>query len=137
MSPIDEMPKGSNRQDEPSEELAADRTDLAEDRTVLANERTFASWSRTGLAAVGIGLGFRALFVNMQPPWVPRAIASMFLGIGILLFLTAERRACVILRRLSAHKVVPVRDHGLKFFAYASSLAVAFLIAALWLLPQG
>ncbi|MBB3991179.1 DUF202 domain-containing protein [Croceicoccus naphthovorans] len=38
------------------------KTDLAEDRTLLANERTFAGWVRTGLASVGIGLGFHALF---------------------------------------------------------------------------
>lgn len=137
MPKIDDMLKAPAANDEPPEELAIDRTDLAEDRTVLANERTFASWSRTGFAAVGIGLGFKALFVNMEPSWVPRSIASIFLAIGILLFLTAERRACVILHRLSAHKVVPVRDNGLKFFAYASSFAVACLIAALWLLPQG
>ncbi|RYF18599.1 MAG: DUF202 domain-containing protein, partial [Oxalobacteraceae bacterium] len=42
-------------------ELAQDRTDFAEDRTVLAHERSFASWMRTGMASVGIGLGFNAL----------------------------------------------------------------------------
>ena len=36
--------------------LAQDRTDLAEDRTVLAQERSFASWLRTGLGSVGVGL---------------------------------------------------------------------------------
>lgn len=137
MREIEGILHGPDREEEAPEQLALDRTDLAEDRTVLANERTFASWSRTGFAAVGIGLGFKALFVNMEPEWVPRAIATVFLAIGILLFMTAERRACVILHRLSAHKVVPLRDNGLKFFAYASSVAVLCLILALWLLPQG
>lgn len=57
-------------------DLASTRTDLAEDRTVLANERTFAGWMRTGLAAVGIGLGFNALFGKMEPEWLPKLIAT-------------------------------------------------------------
>ena len=52
-----------------SEELARDRTDLAEDRTILANERTFAGWMRTGLATIGIALGFQALFGRVDPTW--------------------------------------------------------------------
>ncbi|HEY9553776.1 DUF202 domain-containing protein [Allosphingosinicella sp.] len=40
---------------------------MAEDRTVLANERTFAGWVRTGLATIAIGLGFSALFRQMEP----------------------------------------------------------------------
>jgi putative membrane protein len=118
------------------ERLAVDRTDLAEDRTVLANERTFASWCRTGLGSVGIGLAFHVLFLRMEPTWVPRAIATVFLAIGIYIFISAERRACVVLDRLSTHRVTPARDHGLKVIAYASSLAVLALIGALWLLPM-
>jgi putative membrane protein len=117
------------------DDLAVNRTDLAEDRTVLANERTFAGWFRTGLGAVGIGLAFHALFVHMQPWWVPRGIASIFLGIGIYLFVSAEHRACMVLDRLSAHRVAPLRDRGLKVIAYVSSAAVLALTAALWLLP--
>ena len=66
-----------NDQPQTKPELAQERTDMAEDRTVMANERTFAGWFRTGYAAVGIGLGFQALFVQMDPPWVPRAIATI------------------------------------------------------------
>ena len=47
--------------------LAEERTNLAEDRTILANERTFAGWMRTGFAAVAVGLGFQALFSQMEP----------------------------------------------------------------------
>ncbi len=118
-------------------ELAHDRTDLAEDRTVLANERTFASWMRTGLAAVGIGLGFHALFLRMEPWWVPRAIATAFFLIGVFVVLTAERRACAVLRRLHAHKVETVNNSRLRAITIVTSLAVASLIAALWFLPLG
>ena len=67
-------------------EPARFRTDLAEDRTILASERTFASWLRTGLASIGIALGFHALFGRMQPIWLPRAIATAFLAIAIMIF---------------------------------------------------
>ena len=125
----------SSSSDHPKQELAEERTDFAEDRTVLANERTFASWFRTGFAAVGIGLGFQALFLRMEPPWVPRSIATVFLVLGIVLFFSAERRACKVQQRLSAHQVQPERNRHLRLFAIAASAAVVALIAAMWLLP--
>jgi putative membrane protein len=114
---------------------SATRTDLSEDRTVLALERTFASWFRTGLAAAGIGLGFQALFLKMEPPWVPRAIATLFLLIGAFLFLSAERRARQVLRRLSAHTVKEFKTMRLRLMTVAAAGAVAALIAAIWLVP--
>ncbi len=125
---MNDQPKGKP-------ELAQERTDMAEDRTVMANERTFAGWFRTGYAAVGIGLGFQALFVQMDPPWVPRAIATAFLLIGIYLFVSAERRSCQVLERLHAHKAQPVRNSHLRIITMVSSAAVVALIAAMWLVP--
>ena len=116
-------------------ELAQERTDMAEDRTVMANERTFAGWFRTGYAAVGIGLGFQALFVQMDPPWVPRAIATAFLLVGIYLFISAERRSCAVLARLHAHRAQPVGNSHLRTITFISSAAVVALIAAMWLVP--
>jgi putative membrane protein len=133
--PDQQPPRSANRASEDQQHLALDRTDLAEDRTVLANERTFASWCRTALGSVGIGLAFHVLFLRMEPDWVPRGIATIFLAIGIYLFISAERRACLVLHRLSAHRIMPLRDNGLKVIAYASSIAALALIAALWLLP--
>ncbi len=114
--------------------LAQERTDMAEDRTVMANERTFAGWFRTGFAAVGIGLGFHALFLRMEPPWVPRLIATSFLLVGIYLFISAERRACAVLARLHAHRAEPARNSHLRIITFISSAAVVALIAAIWLL---
>jgi putative membrane protein len=114
--------------------LAEDRTDLAEDRTVLANERTFAGWMRTGFAAVAVGLGFQALFNKMEPAWVPKAIATAFLLVAIVLFITAERRACWIMSRLKTHEVETVRSRNLRLVTYAICAAIAALIAAMWLL---
>jgi len=117
------------------EQLAKKRTDFAEDRTVLANERTFASWLRTGLGAVGIGLGLQALFLKMEPAWVPRAIATAFLLLAIYLFIAAERRACDVHRRLRAHEIEAFRNSRLRLITIIASAAVAALIAALWVLP--
>ena len=75
---------------------ATQKTLLAEDRTLLANERTFAGWMRTGLAAIGVGVGFSALFQTIQPFWVPRSIASVFLLLGASIVFAAQRRACAV-----------------------------------------
>ena len=119
---------------EDKQQLAEDRTDLAEDRTILANERTFAGWMRTGFAAVGVGLGFQALFNKMEPDWVPKGIATAFLLVGIVVFVTAERRACSIIGRLKTHDIETVRSRNLRILTYAISAAIAALIAAMWLL---
>lgn len=117
--------------------LAEDRTDLAEDRTVLANERTFAGWMRTGFASVGIGLGFHVLFEAMQPPWVPKAIATAFLLIGVYVIVVAERRACRVIARMDSHQVSEMKPANLRVIAAVSVLATAALIAAIWLLDMG
>lgn len=125
----------SDRDGHPRQERAEERTNLAEDRTVLANERTFASWFRTGFAAVGIGLAFQALFLRMEPAWVPRSIATVFVLLGIFLFIAAERRACKVLQRLSPHQVKAFNHSRLQFMSWVASLAGLALIAAIWLLP--
>lgn len=89
-------------------DLAQERAELAEDRTVLAHERSFAGCC-TGMASVGIGLGFNALFHSLEPPWIAKAIATGFLGIAVFIFWSAERRACRILSRLESHSVAELR----------------------------
>jgi len=116
-----------------TEEQTFSRTDLAEDRTILANERTFAGWMRTSLASVAIGVGFHALFSRMEPAWAPRAIATAFLLLAIIVILSAERRAAAVMNRLSAHVVVTARTMNLRVFAALVALGSAALIAAIWL----
>ena len=121
--------------DQPKTELAVARTDLAEDRTVLANERTFASWLRTGFAATGIGIGFHALFNRIEPPWVPRAIATAFFVVAIVIFVAAERRACSVMARLHQHQVESLGRDRMRLIVAISVLATVALLAAIWLLP--
>ena len=118
---------------EDKQELAEDRTDLAEDRTVLANERTFAGWMRTGFAAVAIGVGSNALFDKMDPPWIPKAIATAFLFIAIFVFVSAERRARKVMDRLDTHKVKTLNVGNLRIIMTSTTVATVALIAALWL----
>jgi putative membrane protein len=116
-------------------EMSEQRTEFAEDRTVLANERTFAGWFRTGIAAAALGLGFHALFVRMEPWWAPRGIATVFFVLAMLIFIVAERRACKVLDRLSAHEVAPFGNSRLRWMTILASAGIVALVVALWTLP--
>ena len=120
-----------------SEDLAADRTDLAEDRTIMAVERTFAGWMRTSFAAIAIGLGFRALFGELEPPWLARAIATLFMILAIAFAIGAERRACAAFTRMSAHHVDLPNVPRLKWIAYAVAFGAFILIVAIWVMIGG
>src|SRR5687768_16265802 len=100
------------------EESALERTDLAEDRTLMAVERTMASWTSASFAAIGVGLGLQALFARIEPPWMPRLIATLFMVLGIVMVISAERRMCRAISRLSAHQIQPPTRSGLKLSAY-------------------
>ena len=115
-------------------ELADVRTDLAEDRTLLANERTFAGWTRTAFAAVGIGLGFNALFEKLEPVWMPKAISTGFLLIGIFVIVVAERRAAAVRARLNSHEVKTFKAVNLRIIAGSIVIAALALIVAIWVL---
>mgnify|MGYP000386207456 FL=1 len=115
-------------------DLAEDRTDWAEDRTILANERTFSSWMGTGLACVGVAIGLKAVFGEFDPTWVAKLVASLFLGIAIMVYWMAQRQACKTLARLSENdaEALPGKD----FTKLASAMTVATLGTGLvlWLL---
>ncbi|MDZ4731065.1 MAG: DUF202 domain-containing protein [Xanthomonadales bacterium] len=113
-------------------DMADERTDWAEDRTIMANERTFAGWVRTGLAAIGIGLGFNALFGKLEPIWLPKAIATLFMVIGIFIFWIAQHNGSVVQKRLSSHDANPVKPINLKLVAGLMSLGSGSLVAAVW-----
>lgn len=123
--------------DNPPPQLSEVRTDLAEDRTVLANERTYGSWLRTGFAGLGIGLGFHALFNRLEPSWVPRSIATVFLLIAILMFVSADRRCRAVLQRLDQHNVESLGVARIRLITVASVVATVALIVAIWFLPIG
>lgn len=86
----------SNRDD-----MAEQRTDWAEDRTILANERTFSSWMGSGLGAVGVAIGLKALFRSFEPTWIAKSVATLFLIGAILIFWSARNHACRTQARLN------------------------------------
>ncbi|GMM93784.1 YidH family protein [Qipengyuania sp. MTN3-11] len=130
-------------QDDPPEDVdnsthwAELRTDLAEDRNIMAMERTFAGWMRTAFAAIGIGLGFKAVFGAFDPPWLAKAIATLFILAGGWLAITAQRRACHTLDKLSAHKFEAIPSPNFRVLAYAVAAGSLLLTAGLWVLNDG
>jgi putative membrane protein len=118
-------------------ELAQDRTNLAEDRTLLAHERSFAGWVRTGMASVGIALGFNALFRSVDPQWVPKGVATAFLAIAGFIFISAERRACAVMGRLEAHKVAALKPMRLRLLTWTLTAATAALALVIWFFVDG
>jgi putative membrane protein len=126
----------SNDLAEQRTDWAEDRTDLAEDRTIQATERTYAGWLRTAFAAIGIGLGFRALFGEFDPPWLAKAIATIFILIGGLVSWSAQRNACKTLDRLNTHSVDAPRALHMRWLSYIVTSGALILVAALWLLRK-
>ena len=115
-----------------SRELAAERTDWAEDRTLLANERTFAGWMRTGLAAVGIGAGFQALFGKLEPAFLARGIATVFVLAGVFIFVVAARSANRVCARLHSHAAHPLRGVRINAIAWMFAGASCALLVGIW-----
>ena len=113
---------------------AGQRTDLAEDRTLLANERTYASWMRTGMAAVAVALGFRAVLRDFEPEWVAKLVAIVFALTGAAIIGFAFRRACAVASDLESHEIrsLPLsRMRWLNYVLVAAALAVAAVLGFL------
>lgn len=114
-----------------TDDLAERRTDWAEDRTLLANERTFASWLRAGLTAVAVGMGFQALFKTVEPTWIAKIIASVFITIGVIMFISAYHNACRMMLRMKSHTARPVPRRNLMVITalfVAGSIALAIVL---------
>lgn len=124
-------------EEDKSTQWAEFRTDLAEDRTIMAMERTYAGWIRTAFAAIGIGLGFRAVFGDFEPPWLARAIATVFILAGAWLALAAARRADKTLARLHAHELEGTSPPNFKLLSWSVAFGAVVLIAGLWILNDG
>ena len=86
------------------------------------------------MAAVGIGLGFNALFDALEPAWVPKTIASTFLLIGVFIFVSAERRASSIISRLEAHQIAALKPIKIRMLTGGLVAATLGLGGAIWVL---
>lgn len=125
--------KGRSKREDRTD-LAEDRTEYAEDRTMLANERTFSGWMRTGLASVGIGLGFQAIFRQSENIILAKASATLFIIIGLVIFLASYYSAIQVLRRLDAHTAEPIPKSRLRLITALFFAGSMMLGITLWLL---
>ncbi len=101
------------------------RTEWSEDRTIMANERTFSSWTGTGLGAIGVAIGLKAVFGAFEPTWAAKLVASLFLGVAIAIFWSARSQACKTYARLHERDIeaTPTRNYTM----LASIMTVAAL----------
>ncbi len=86
------------------------------------------------MAAVGIGLGFQALFVGMEPKWIPKAIATAFLATAVFILIAAERRSTAVMRRLQPHEVQTFRLVNVRLITISLVIATLSLAVAIWTL---
>ena len=115
-------------------ELAEERTDWAEDRTMLANERTFGGWMRTGMAAVAVALGLKAVFGAFEPTWVPRLVSSIFIVVALLIFWAARKNAVAMMDRLNSHVAEPASTGRMTLITSILSVGAAATGVILWFL---
>ena len=115
-----------------AEKDSEQRTNWAEDRTIMANERTFASWTGTGLGAIGVAIGLKAVFGAFEPTWAAKAVASVFLITAVAIFWAAWRQACKTLQRLHERDVEAQSTGSLTFVAAALSVAAVGTGIILW-----
>jgi putative membrane protein len=115
-------------------EWAEDRTDWAEDRTVLANERTFAAWARTAMASTALGLGFHAVVQKLEPTWIAKAGATLFILIAIGILGVAQANAAEVGKRLDTHGVDGLRRSRYRLIAGALVCACLVVMAIIWML---
>ena len=72
---------------------------------------------RTSLAAVGIRLGFNALFGIKERERLPKLIATGIVLAGVVIFKLAEHTACKVLQCPDPCPIEPLRRVNLRFVA--------------------
>ncbi len=115
-------------------DMAEDRTDWAEDRTVLANERTFAGWMRTGLAAVAVAIGLKAVFKDFEPTWIAKSAATLFLGTALFIFWSARQQACATRARMTERDAEATTTTRITTMVSLLAVSTVGVGVVLWLL---
>lgn len=114
------------------EDLAQQRTRWAEDRTILANERTFSSWMGTGMGAIGVAIGLKAVFGAFEPTWAAKAVASLFILAAIVIFWAARNQACRTRARLNDNDASVQSDSNFTRLATILTVGALATAAILW-----
>lgn len=113
-------------------ELADQRTKWAEDRTLMANERTFSSWMGTGLGAIGVAIGLKAVFGDFDPTWAAKLVATIFLIAAIAIFWAAQRQALKTFHRLTDNDANAQPSKSYTLLASIMTFAALATGAILW-----
>lgn len=121
-----------NDDDEGTQDLAEERTDWAEDRTVLANERTFSSRMGFALGCLGLAVGLQGVFKAVEPTWVAKSVASIFVVIATFMALIAYVNCKKMLERLNSHCVEPVSYRGLRTITALMIIGAIGVAVVLW-----
>lgn len=115
-----------------TEKLADQRTKWAEDRTLMANERTFSSWMGTGLGAIGVAIGLKAVFGDFEPTWAAKLVASLFLIAAIAIFWAARGQALKTMERLKDNDANMQPSKSFTGLASIMTIAAVATGAILW-----
>ncbi len=113
-------------------EWAESRTDWAEDRTSLANERTFAGWMRTGMAALAVGVGLKAVFGAFDPTWMAKSVATIFVATAVLIFVAAAAQSRKTQKRINPHDAESQSHQRMAVLAGLMSIGSICTGAILW-----
>ncbi len=100
----------------------------------MANERTFSSWMGTGLGAIGVSIGFQAVFKEFEPTWLAKSTATLFLIIALMIFWSAQRNACKTFDRLKERDVEATQSRSYVILAAVMSIAAIGTGIVLWFL---
>ncbi len=115
-----------------TDKQAQKRTEWAEDRTIMANERTFSSWMGTGLGAIGVAIGLKAVFGAFEPTWAAKLVASIFIGVAIAIFWSARHQACKTFARLSERDIEATPSRNYTRLASIMTIAAVATGIILW-----
>lgn len=114
------------------EKNSEDRTRWAEDRTILANERTFSAWMGTGMGAVGVAIGLKAVFGAFDPTWAAKGVATIFLITAVIIYWSAQRQACKTLVRLRSNDAEAQTPRSFTILASILTVATIATGGILW-----
>lgn len=98
----------------------------------MANERTFSSWMGTGLGAIGVAIGMKAVFGAFEPTWAAKSVASIFIFVAIVIFYQAQAQARKTLDRLRETDFEAKSGKSFTFLAILMSIAALGTGAILW-----
>ncbi len=100
----------------------------------MANERTFSAWMGTGLGAVGVAIGLKAVFGAFDPTWAAKLVATVFLAAAIMIYWAARRQACKTLERLSDNDAETMPTKSFTRLAALMTVATVGVGGILWAL---